>query len=70
MQELTDDQKKDVEERTKKFLEGYEKLVADTQIDFGQAPQFVPLKQGLFGVMIMAQPMDKKYLLQPSPFTP
>lgn len=64
--ELTDEQKKDVADRTKKFLDGYHKLVEETQIDFGQMPQFVPIQQGLFSVMIFNQPQDKKYLPVPS----
>lgn len=65
--ELTDEQQKDVEERTKQFLDGYTKLVEETQIDFGQMPQFVPIQQGLFSVMIFNQPQDKRYLPVPSP---
>lgn len=67
MQELTDEQKQDVEERTKKFLDGYQALVAEHQIDFGQMPQYVPLGNGLFATVIFNQPTDKKYLSVPSP---
>ena len=66
MNELTTEQKQDVEERTKKFLEGYQALVSETQIDFGQMPQYVPLGNGLFGTVIFNQPTDKKYLPVPS----
>lgn len=66
MNDLTSEQKADVEERTKKFLEGYQALVSEHQIDFGQMPQYVPLGGGLFGTAIFNQPTDKKYLPVPS----
>ena len=65
--ELTEEQKSDVDARIKQFVDGYQELVKTTQVDFGQMPQFVPLSNGLFGVMIYNQPQDKKYLPVPSP---
>lgn len=64
--DLTDEQQKDVEERTKQFVERYQALVTELQIDFGQMPQYVPLGNGLFGTIIFNQPTDKKYLSIPS----
>lgn len=65
-EDLTAEQQADVEERTKKFLEGYKALVEEFQVDLAQIPQFVPTNRGLFSLAIIAQPMDKKYLPVPS----
>ena len=65
-EDLTAEQQADVEERTQKFLEGYEALVEEFQVDLAQIPQFVPTSRGLFSLAIIAQPMDKKYLSIPS----
>ncbi len=68
MNELTPEQKQDIQERSDKFIEGYKKLADELQMDFGQYPQYVPLGNGLYGTMIYSTPRDKKYL--PTPVNP
>lgn len=70
MNELTDDQKADVESRKKEFIDEYTKLTERLQIDFGQWPSFVPVGPGTFGVIVNAQLQDKKYLTPLSPIQP
>lgn len=67
MQDLTDEQKKDVEDRKQKFVEEYSKLVEKYEIDFNQQPFFVPVAQGMWAISLVAEPTDKKYLSVPSP---
>ena len=66
MNELTDEQQKDSAERVQKFIEGYQKLVEETSVDFGQMPQYVPIGKGMFATVLFNQPQDKKYLDIPS----
>ena len=65
--ELTEEQRKDVQERQKQFMEKYEALTIDLQMDFATSPQFVPMGQGVWGVSMFPSLTDKKYLTPLSP---
>ena len=67
---LTDEQVKDIEERSKQFIEKYTALTEELQIDFSAYPVFVPTGSGVFSVMMNASPRDKKYISQVSPLSP
>lgn len=68
MNTLTEEQQKEVEERTAVFLEEYKALIDKHQMDFISFPVFVPNERGSFEVMLQTQPMDKKYAPVPSDF--
>lgn len=64
---LTEEQQKDVVQRSEAFKAGYQKLVNDLQMDFLWIPQFVPNKEGTYSIGIGVQLMDRKYMPTPSP---
>ena len=68
--ELTDEQKADVQDREKQFIERYTALTEELQMDFAQYPVPVPIGNGAFGFMINAQLKDKKYFTPISPIQP
>lgn len=65
--QLTDDQRKDITERTKLFLEEYNELVKKHSVDFISYPEYVPTSQGLFLTRVLSMPVDTKYRPVPSP---
>ena len=66
---LTEEQQKDSAQRIATFKAGYQKLVAELQVDFLWFPQFIPNQQGTFSIGIGVQMMDKKYMPVESPLT-
>lgn len=68
MPELTEEQKKDSQERLQKFMSGYEQLVKDTDYDFANYPVYMPDGEGAFKTLLQTTPIDKKYVPTPSPF--
>ena len=70
MQELTQEQKTDVEERKKEFLEKYTSLTEELHMDFVSLPMWMPTGPGTFSLIINAQLQDKKYLAPLSPIQP
>ena len=50
------------DERIKKFLEGYGKLVKELEVDIMSIPQFLPDEKGGWRLVIQSQPVDLKEL--------
>lgn len=59
--ELTKDEQEDVMNRTKSFMEKYEALVKESQIDFANVIVPVPTDHGTFEFAIQTYPVDNKY---------
>lgn len=70
MNELTQEQREDVEKRQQEFFERYEALVKELDIDFAPMPITVPMGNGLFGLTVNPVLQDKKYLTPLSPIQP
>lgn len=58
--------KKDIEERTKKFLKDYDELCLKHQIQLGSYPYFVPSGGQGFNISSQLMPIDRKYTAVPS----
>lgn len=67
MNNLTEEQQKDVDERATKFKEKYAALAAEFQMDFICYPQLVPTQEGHFVTIVNMQIVDRKYTPVPSP---
>ncbi len=61
---------KSFDERKKEFLEKYEALVKELQVDVASGPRFFQIGGGAFAVMMEKDVIDLKDQPQPSPFTP
>lgn len=59
---------KTLEERQKEFIDGYEKLKNDTNIDFALLPQFVPNEKGTWEIVVGSQLIDLTKMPVKSPF--
>ena len=70
VEELSEEQKADVEDRKKQFIERYEALTKELMVDFAQFPMYVPIGNGLFATLMQAELRDKKYLTPLSPMQP
>lgn len=68
MKPLTEEQQKDVEERTNAFQEKYGKLVEECQIDYANIPVYMPGENGTFQLTVQSYPVDIKYRGVPSNF--
>ena len=67
MKNLTPEEQKDVELRTKKFLEEYRALTEKYQVDFISYPEYIPNPNGEFMTRISNTLIDRKYLPVKSP---
>lgn len=57
------------EERKKKFLEAYEKIVTEFKCDVGSAPQYIAIGGGAFATMLIKEVIDMSKVGVKSPFT-
>lgn len=64
---LTDEQKKDVEERTAEFWKRHETNVAELQVNFASFPVYIPNAEGVCATAVQTQIVDAKYKSTPSP---
>lgn len=69
MNELSVEQQEDIKKRQEEFMQKYQALVEELQVDFAQFPMYIPNGRGAFLTVIHAQLQDKKYLSPVSPFT-
>jgi hypothetical protein len=61
---------KDAEERVELFLERYEALVKELEVDFANYPIYIPDGGGGFRTVLQSKPIDIKALPQQSNFVP
>ena len=58
---LTDEERKDVEDRIQKFRDGLNKLREEFQCEIGYMPMYVPTGPSMFGTVVEADVIDMKY---------
>lgn len=59
---------KSFDDRKKEFLERYEALTKELNVDVASAPQFFPIGGGAFAIMMMKDVIDLKDQPVKSPF--
>ena len=67
-QKLTEEQKQDIEDRTKYFESEYEALIEKYQVYHSVVPQYVQVAPGIFATISNFMVIDKKYKPVESPY--
>ncbi len=67
-QNLTEEQEKDVQERTKAFEDEYNTLMEKHEVYHAVFPQYVPVAPGIFATVSNITIVDRKYQPVESPY--